>query len=203
MFFHPPCQGEQHLSGISIYDTIFHMRPKDTIQDFNAFLAARNVRFTAIAIGGSALAILGVISRETRDFDILDPQIPQNIQSIAIEFALEQTRKGSVLREDWLNNGPASLVPTLPPGWRARLVQLFAGDGLELTTLGRSDFLCTKLFALCDRGTDFQDCLALKPTKEELISCLEWVRNQDENADWPKHVTTMFKTVAKELGYGL
>ena len=62
------------------------MRPKDTVTSFDQFLASRGAFFSAVAIGGAALAILGVISRETRDCDILDPLIPNRIQDLAQEF---------------------------------------------------------------------------------------------------------------------
>jgi hypothetical protein len=42
------------------------------------------------------------------------------------------------------------------------------GKKLRLQTLGRKDLLRVKLFALCDRGIDLGDFLALAPTEEEL-----------------------------------
>jgi hypothetical protein len=179
------------------------MKPQETIAAFDEFLGSRGAVFSAVAIGGSALAFLGLISRETRDCDILDPEIPKRIQELAQEFANERTRKGNILRQDWLNNGPSSLVKNLPEGWRGRLVPLFSGKSLNLTTLGRTDLLRTKLFALCDRGTDRQDCLALKPSSEELKDCIDWVKHQDANVDWPKHVEEVLKNLAKELGHGI
>jgi Nucleotidyltransferase of unknown function (DUF6036) len=179
------------------------MKPKETIRAFDQFLTSHRETFSAIAIGGTALAILGVISRETRDCDILDPEIPETIQKLARKFAVEQTRSGKVLGEDWLNNGPSSLIKNLPEAWRTRLAPLFTGKALKLSTLGRSDLLKTKLFALCDRGTDRQDCLALKPSAEEITECIEWVKYQDANPGWPKHVEEVLKSLAKELGHGI
>jgi Nucleotidyltransferase of unknown function (DUF6036) len=179
------------------------MKPKETIGAFDRFLFSSREAFSAIVIGGTALAILGVISRETRDCDILDPEIPEGIRKLAGEFAIEQTRAGNVLREDWLNNGPSSLTKNLPAGWRNRVTPLFAGKALKLSTLGRSDLLRTKFFALCDRGTDRQDCLALKPSAEEIKECIDWVRYQDANPDWPKHVEVVLRSLAKELGHGI
>ncbi len=179
------------------------MKPKETIGAFDEFLASHRIAFSAVAIGGTALAILGVISRETRDCDILDPEIPENVRKLAEEFAAEQTRVGNLLREDWLNNGPASLIKNLPDGWRNRLIPLFSGKSLKLSTLGRPDLLRTKFFALCDRGTDRQDCLALKPSVEEIRESIEWVKYQDANPQWPKHVEEALTSLAKELGYGI
>ena len=75
--------------------------------------------------------------------------------------------------EDWLNNGPMQLVDVLPIGWERRTRSVFIGEALKLATLGRRDLLLTKLFALCDRGTDLADCIALAPSFEELDACVE------------------------------
>lgn len=179
------------------------MKPLEVIKQFDQFLSERQEYFSAVVIGGAALAILGVVARETRDCDILDPEIPDSISNAAVNFAEQMTEKGYVLREDWLNNGPQSLKRNLPTGWQARLSPLFKGKSLSLQTLGRSDLLKTKLFAFCDRGFDRQDCLALRPTREELLECLPWVQKQDANVDWPKHVAVTIATLAKELGYEL
>lgn len=175
----------------------------DIIENFDAFLNEKKANFECIAIGGISLIMMGVITRNTRDCDILDPEIPQNILSYAKEFAEKSRKKGLVIRDDWFNNGPSSLVEHLPDGWRNRTKLLFRGKALTLYTLGRQDLLKTKLFALCDRGTDHADCVALKPTVEELNDALPWVQFQDANPDWPKHVKEVFGSLAKELGYEL
>jgi hypothetical protein len=86
------------------------MKPVETIAAFDQFLEARGATFSAVAIGGAALALLGVISRETRDCDVLDPEIPNEIQRHAEEFAKEQTRKGNTLRADWLPSAIAARI---------------------------------------------------------------------------------------------
>jgi hypothetical protein len=55
------------------------MRPIDTIEAFDLFLRDRGLRFDAVVIGGAALSLLGVVSRPTKDIDILVPEIPQEI----------------------------------------------------------------------------------------------------------------------------
>jgi len=179
------------------------MNPVETIGLFDQFLSERAETFSAVVIGGAALAILGFISRETRDCDILDPEIPESIRKASVLFAKQINKQGHMLRADWLNNGPESLKRHLPAKWENRLIPLFQGKSVSLQTLGRSDLLKTKLFAFCDRGFDRQDCLALRPTKEELLECLPWVQEQDANKDWPNHVATSLGALAKELGYGL
>jgi hypothetical protein len=82
------------------------MLPKPTIEAFDSHLAAIGLRLEAIVIGGSALALLGVTTRQTRDFDILAPMLPPAIAEAAREFARAQRRLGIDLMDDWLNNGP-------------------------------------------------------------------------------------------------
>ncbi len=42
------------------------MNPNETIPRFDAFLAERGLRLEPIAAGGTALALMGIIHRETR-----------------------------------------------------------------------------------------------------------------------------------------
>lgn len=179
------------------------MFPRPTIEAFDARLVGLDLRLEAIVIGGSALALLGVTSRQTRDFDIIAPELPVTILEVAKAFAQEQRRLGVELIDDWLNNGPMQLGDVLPEGWRLRVVLAFEGKALVLHSLGRADLLKTKLFALCDRGTDLPDCVALAPTAAELAEALPWVAFQDANPDWPAHVAATLADLARRLGHGL
>ena len=49
------------------------MCPRETLQAFDRLLAQRGLRLDAIVVGGAALNLLGVISLETKDWDILHP----------------------------------------------------------------------------------------------------------------------------------
>lgn len=133
----------------------------------------------------------------------MDPSIPPPIKKASEEFAALKCKEGNVLKHDWLNNGPESLRQNLPRGWLKRCKSLFSGKALTLLSLGRKDLLKTKLFSYCDRQTDFEDCVALNPTRAELIEALGWVQNQDANPDWPRHVELSFARLAKRLGYEL
>lgn len=179
------------------------MLPRPTIEAFDAHLLGLDLRFKAIVVGGSALALLGVTSRQTRDFDIIAPEIPPTIREAAKTFAREQRERGSDLLDDWLNNGPIQLGDVLPEGWRLRVVLAFEGKALVLHSLGRADLLKTKLFALCDRGTDLPDCVALAPTSAELAEALPWVSFQDANPDWPAHVAATLADLGRRLGHGV
>lgn len=146
--------------------------------------------------------LLGVVARPTKDCDILCPEIPAEIAEASRSFAVELRKKGGSLQDDWLNNGPVSLAGHLLPGWEDRLQPLFTGK-VHLRSLHRWDLLCAKLFALCDRGIDLGDCIALAPTSEELITVLSWLEQQDANPDWPAHVRATLTDLGKRLGHVL
>jgi hypothetical protein len=82
-------------------------------------------------------------------------------------------------------------------------VQVFQGNAVRLTTLGRADFLKTKLFAYCDRDVDLPDCVLLAPTRAELLEAEPWVVYQDANPDWPAHVRRQLYELSKVLRHVL
>jgi hypothetical protein len=179
------------------------MLPRPTIEAFDRHLVALGLSLEAVVVGGSALALLGVTTRQTRDFDILAPKLPPRIADAARDFAREQRRLGLELIDEWLNNGPMQLGDVLPEGWKQRLQPAFEGRALILKSLGRADLLKTKLFALCDRGTDLPDCVALAPTAEEVAEALPWLSEQDGNPDWPAHVRATIVELQRRLGHGV
>lgn len=154
------------------------MHPAQLLPPFDAFLAARGLQLEAIIAGGAALALLGIAQRETRDFDLIEPSLS--------EALLE-----------------ASRAPLLPEGWRSRLQPVFQGQALHLWSLGRPELLLAKLWALCDRGLDLPDCLALAPSPEELSQAASWIACQDLHPDWPSHVQATLEKLARRLGHGL
>ncbi len=172
----------------------------ELIQAFDEFLKSKKLTFEGVAIGGGALIILEVISRVTRDIDVLSPEIPENIHHAAVEFAQQEKRWG--LKENWLNNGPISLQKDLGSHWQLHLQEIFRGKSLILYTLGKADLLKTKLFAYCDRTEpDFQDLINMKPTSEEIDQAKSWVLERDMSPLWPNRVETAFADLKKALGY--
>ena len=86
------------------------------ISEFDRFLAKKGLTFQGVVVGAAPLILLDIIDRRTRDCDVLDPRIPDEIKRASIEFARQKSEKGHDLPEDWLNNEPASLKETLPEG---------------------------------------------------------------------------------------
>ena len=179
------------------------MRPRETIERFDRFLADHGLHFEAVVVGGAALGLLGVVSRQTRDCDVLQPKVPGDIKDAAVRFAARERAAGRDLQDDWLNDGPASLAHVLPEGWQERLQPVFRGQALVLHTLGRPELLKAKLFALCDRATDLPDCVALAPTPQELEGARPWLHAQDANPQWPAHVDQVLADLARRLGHGV
>lgn len=176
------------------------MLPRPNLE---AWLASRSLQLEAIVVGGSALALLGLTERQTRDVDILHPELSAEVALAAREFAAHLRGQGVQLADDWLNNGPMQLAEVLSAGWRLRVRSTFEGAALRLTVLGRADLLKTKLFALCDRGTDLADCIALTPESEELDEAEPWLAEQDANPMWPEHVRSTLADLRRRLGHGL
>lgn len=179
------------------------MFARPTMEAFDRYLASLGLRFEAVVIGGSALVLMGLVQRLTRDVDVLTPELPEAISAAARDFAKQQRQLGGDLIDNWLNNGPMQLGDVLPTGWAERVERIFEGESLILSTLGRTDLLKSKLFALCDRGTDLPDCIALGPTAEELAECLPWLELQDGNELWPDHVRATVSGLGRRLGHGV
>jgi hypothetical protein len=179
------------------------MLPRPTLEAFDIWLAARSLQLEAVVVGGSALALLGVTDRQTRDVDILHPELPLDVAKAAREFAVHFRAQGVELADDWLNNGPMQLAEVLPDGWHLRVGLAFKGTALRLMVLGRADLLKTKLFALCDRGTDLADCIALAPTAKELDDAVPWLAAQDANPMWSNHVRATLADLQQRLSRGV
>jgi len=58
----------------------------------------------------TTLNLLGVITRQTRDCDILHPALPPEVAEASRAFAAEVTAAGGKVKEDWLNNGPSAFA---------------------------------------------------------------------------------------------
>jgi hypothetical protein len=55
------------------------VKPRETISAFDSFLASRRLSLDAVIVGGAALGLLGITSRQTRDCDVLAPDLPESI----------------------------------------------------------------------------------------------------------------------------
>jgi len=114
--------------------------------------------------GAGALIALNKISRATVDIDLIDPEIDSPLFKAAMIVG-----ENNNLSYGWLNSAATSFADELPPGWQERTRDHVKGKHLHVKTLGRTDLIFSKLHAAAERvEQDFDDLLALKPTKEEL-----------------------------------
>ena len=108
-------------------------------------LEERALAFEIVVIGGSALLLLDISTRPTRDLDVvavvregqyvLAAPLPDGIRTAAVDVA------GTLdLSSNWLNEGPTGLLDTgLPPGFEQRVATvLFAAlVGVQVLCRGR------------------------------------------------------------------
>jgi hypothetical protein len=150
-------------------------------------LAARGAHAELVVIGGSALLAIGLISRPTRDVDIValladqklvDPR-PLPAELVA---ARDRVARDFGLPENWLNALPADLLDFgLPEGFVERLERRDYGDSLIVHFASRFDQIHFKLYAMADQGAGKHeaDLRSLAPTRAELLAAAHWTRTHD------------------------
>jgi hypothetical protein len=77
------------------------------------------------------------------------------------------------------------------------------GKPIMLHTLAQADLLKTKLPALCDRGFNLVDCIALAPSTVEMEDAPPWACEYDANEQWPDHVRLVFADLARRLNHAV
>jgi hypothetical protein len=118
---------------------------EEALATLGELLETRGHAFEIVAIGGGSLLLLELLSRPTKDLDVValarsttleraDPLPP------ALRDAVKDVAAALNLAEDWLNPGPASLFDLgLPGGFRERLTVRRFG-GLTIHIAGRVAF---------------------------------------------------------------
>jgi len=162
-----------------------------------------------VVCGGTALAALGLVTRTTRDVDVLGT-VSATESGLTVhrikEFpqwlieAAGKVGRDFDLPKNWLNLGPASQVDSgLPKGLEKRLIDRRYGQYLTIYFISRIDQLHFKLYAAVDRDDyHVQDLIALMPTEDEMTMAATWVITQD--------VSDVFRFILKDFleihGYG-
>lgn len=164
-----------------------------------------------LVCGGSALNVLGLVRRATKDVDILayiersekgetflikadslTPELVTASKKVARDFNLP---------DDWLNTGPASAVDLgLPNGFMERVITRKFGQRLIIHFLGRYDQIHFKLYAVVDQGAGkhLDDLLTLKPTSEEIGQAACWTMTHDVSEGFKQNL----KALLNHLGFG-
>lgn len=150
-------------------------------------LAHSETSVELVVIGGSALTILGLVERPTRDVDVvalldggelrsakpLPGDVVEARNAVAADFGVS---------EGWLNSGPGDLLQWgLPDGFVERLTRRDFGSTLTVHLASRLDQIHFKLYALVDQGLGRheEDLRRLSPTPDELRAAARWTITQD------------------------
>jgi uncharacterized nucleotidyltransferase DUF6036 len=153
----------------------------------NDQLALRHGSVHLIVIGGSGLIAIDVVSRVTRDVDVV--ALERDGELVSAEPLPEVVRDAAAtvardlgLEANWLNAGPTGLLlHGLPPGFIERLVTRDYGVALRVSFAARVDQIFFKLYAYADRreARDFDDLERLAPTDGELRAAARWARTHN------------------------
>ena len=153
-------------------------------------LARRGQSVAIVVVGGTALNLLHVVERATRDVDVIatatprrdgppaDLQPPEPLPK-ALSDAIRTVARDLRLPPDWLNTTIGAQWQTgLPPGFASRVIW-HADAGLWVGIAGRLDLIYLKLYAAADdispASRHFTDLLALRPTADELAAARTWI----------------------------
>jgi len=175
-------------------------------------LDRRGQRAAIVVVGGTALNLLRVVERATRDVDVIatgtlqpngpptDIQPPAPLPK-ALTDAIATVARDLGLPSDWLNTTAAGQWQTgLPPGFASRVTWNRHG-GLWLGVAGRLDLIYLKLYAAADDtgpgSRHVADLVALRPTAEELAGARAWISQTQDPSP------TMAATLEKVSAYVL
>jgi len=167
-----------------------------------------------IICGGTALGLLGLVQRPTRDVDVISGWNSATLQIIQIDCFPPAVERAIVRAAEahpelqssgisWVNLGPKGLLDFgLPPGCTGRLTPRIIGTHLTLRLPDRRDLIAFKLFAAADASHGRQavhksDLQALDPNEEELRFAIDWVITIPD----PNHqLRTELREFLQELG---
>ena len=172
---------------------------KDALKAVGEILEAEGHCFAIVVVGGTALNLLGVVDRATRDVDVIATGHPPDASAPSLkeppaqlppplDRAATLVAKDLGLDSDWINTGPAlQWRQGLPPGLDSR-VRWDRYAGLHVGVVGRRDLVFLKLYAAADStgptSVHYQDLLALHPSAQELHDASDWILTQDASPDF-------------------
>jgi len=151
-------------------------------------LGLRRRHIQLVVCEGTALNVLGLVHRATKDIDVVgiieDGGSHELRESDFKDWFLECVSRVAFdfdLPDDWINNGPTSMVRTgLPEGFTERLLTKRYGNNLVVNYASRFDLVHFKLYAAVDRqGQHIEDLRALEPSSEEMEAAALWCLSQD------------------------
>ena len=164
-----------------------------------------------VVCGGSALNVLGLVKRATKDVDVVAFTERNSSGNIhfktaepfpkALDAASEKVARDFNLPKTWLNPGPTSVVDFgLPEGLMNRVETRAFGKYLTVHFLSRYDQICFKLYAAVDQGMGkhYNDLLLLEPDAKELEEAARWSMTHDVSESFRQSVKDLLKHIGHE-----
>lgn len=164
-----------------------------------------------VVCGGSALNVLGLVRRATKDVDIVaftERNSEGNVHlkraepfPTELDQAAKKVARDFDLPEKWLNAGPTSAVDFgLPEGLMERVETRQFGKSLVIHFLSRYDQICFKLYAAVDQGMGkhYNDLLSLEPGAEELEKAARWSMTHDVSETYRQSVKDLLRRAGHE-----
>ena len=111
-------------------------RVDELLSELAERLTALEARYELVVVGGSALLALGIVSRATRDVDVVAFDdgaglTPANPLPEALERARDMVARDLVVAPDWLNGAASDIARFgLPEGFMSRVETRRYGDSL-------------------------------------------------------------------------
>ena len=161
-----------------------------------------------VVCGGSALILTGLITRTTRDVDVV-ALIRQGVLCAPdplpadLERAIQEVAEDLNLPGNWLNNSPSRgegglFQMGLPTGFADRLHRTKYSDRLTVHFIHRIDQIHFKLYAAVDRGGyHITDLEALAPSPEEIMNAACWAMTHDVSDGF----ALVLKKLLRSIGY--
>lgn len=163
-----------------------------------------------VVCGGAALRAAGIVSRVTRDVDVLAQRgevdgdlatawpLPDDLKQAVADVAVELK-----LPEDWLNASTSMLVgplEDLPSEVWQEMGERSYGSCLRISYLSRIGLIHLKMQAAVQRSEqrDLEDLRALSPTKNECLRAGQWM---ERIASLDEARRDRLANLLKELGH--
>ena len=165
-----------------------------------------------VVCGGSALNVLNIASRTTRDVDVLatveetpegvvlrhDRPLPKGFRDVVAEVGRDLG-----LDDDWLNMGPKDVLEVYgaPRGMTERWERREYGPSLTVYFVSRLDQVHLKLLAAADPKAEprhLEDLVSrIKPKAEEVQTAVAWLLDRKTSPRFRGNV----RSAVEALGY--
>lgn len=177
------------------------------LEMLGSLLEQRGLEYEIVVVGGSALLLMGIIRRPTKDLDVLavvrhGEYITAQPLPEELEQAVRDVAGGLGLAPDWLNGGPTALIQSgLPEGFRNR-VDTRSYRTLVVHIGSRVDHIFLKLYAAASywphEEKHANDLRRLAPSREELLVAARWARSQDVSLPFAGQLANMLTALGVE-----